>query len=142
ISISGRFDLGKSGFAKLVERILNQAGFQVNPKKHVFGNLADGATITKIRIVDGHPDVQEEYARQVWQELRQAESLSKARPFHGHFLTRAQLAGKIQFISWVNPSRKRTLKEQFMSIDWKGHLEEAIRRGLVRKVNANDQGHS
>src|SRR5207245_8505108 len=69
ISISAPFDLQKGGFSKLVERILNEAGFQVNRAKHRFGSLADGLPITKIRIASGHPDVEKDYVHKVWREL-------------------------------------------------------------------------
>ena len=134
ISISAPFDLGKSGFAKLVERIFNQAGFRLNPKKHVFGKIADGVAITKLRIVEGHPDVAIKYLRHVWRELLSAEKLSKGEPACGGFLTRSQMIGKIQFIAWVNPRRKKMFVRKFRSIDWIKHEEEAVRQGIVTKL--------
>jgi RNA-directed DNA polymerase len=134
ISISAPFDLENGGFAKLVERILNQSGFLVNRNKHVFGRFAEGIPITGIRIVDGHPDVELKYLRKVWHELLSAQKLSQGLPVGAEFHTRTQMWGKIQFIAWVNPSRKRRFKVKFMSIDWKKHAEEAVRQGILTKV--------
>jgi RNA-directed DNA polymerase len=133
ISISAPFDLGKSGFATLVERILNQAGFHLNRQKHIFGRIADGVAITKLRIVEGHPDVELKYLRQVWRELLNAEKLSKGHVACGVFLTRSQMLGKIQFIAWVNASRKKTFIAKFKRIDWTKHREEAMRQGILTK---------
>ena len=134
ISLSAPFDLGKSGFARLVERILNQAGFEINRKKHRFGRITDGIAITKIRIVNGHPDATLEYLHQVWRELLAAERLSKGLPFSGVFRLRSQLLGKIQFIRWVNPVRKKRFAAKFKSIDWKKHGEEALRQRIVSRI--------
>jgi hypothetical protein len=134
ISISAPFDLNNSGFARVVETILGQAGLHVNQKKHRFGKISDGAAITKIRIVDGHPDVELKYLKRVWHELRDAERLSKGLPTCGAFHTRTQMLGKIQYIAWVNPSRKKRFRAKFMAIDWKKHIAEAQRRGIVTRI--------
>lgn len=131
ISISAPFDLQNGGFAKLVERILNEAGFQVNRVKHRFGTLADGLPITKIRIVSGHPDVEREYVKKVWRELCDASRLCMGQDLRGVFQTQAQILGKIQFIAWVNPRRKRRFIQKYKSIHWSNHEEMARQRGIL-----------
>jgi RNA-directed DNA polymerase len=135
ISISSNFDLAKSGFAQLVERVLNESGFQVNRKKHKFGKISDGVPITKIRIVNGQTDVEEEYLRQVWGNLTTAKKLSNGLPITGVFFLRSQILGKIHFIAWVNPSRKKRFMAMFKSIDWEKHTEQAQLRGILKKIN-------
>ena len=131
ISISAPFDFQKGGFASLVERILNEAGFQVNRAKRRFGSLADGLPITKIRISSGYPDVEKDYVRKVWRELCDASRLSKGQVLRGAFQTQAQILGKIQFIAWVNPRRKRRFIQKYKSINWTNHEEMARQQHIL-----------
>src|SRR5262249_55497729 len=48
LAISGPFDLERSGFPSLVERILSENGFAVNEGKRLFGAVARGATVTNL----------------------------------------------------------------------------------------------
>ena len=79
LTISGPFDLQKSGFAALVERILGEHGFDVNPSKNRFGRLADGVPITKIRVNRGHPDVRREYLDELERQIADADSNERRR---------------------------------------------------------------
>jgi len=47
------------------------------------------------------------------------------------YVTKSQLAGRIHFIKWVNPSRGERLLRQARSIDWKLAMENAKSQGLV-----------
>ena len=131
LTISGPYDLEASGFADLVQRILEEHGFVVNPDKHRFGRLADGTPITKIRVNRGHPDVRREYVAELERQLAAAERLAAGDPFDGLYYTEGQIRGRIQFVGWVNPGRRRALVRRFRAIRWDKVSEEANRRGLV-----------
>jgi len=131
LTISGPYDLETSGFADLVQRILEEHGFLLNPDKNRFGRLADGTPITKIRVNRGHPDVRREYLTELERQLADARRLAAGDQFDGPYYTEGQIWGRIQFVCWVNPGRRRTLVRQFRAIRWDKASEEAKRRGLV-----------
>ena len=79
LTISGPYDLETSGFADLVQRILEEHGFVLNPDKHHFGRLAEGTPITKIRVNHGHPDVRSEYLADVERQLADAQQVGGRR---------------------------------------------------------------
>jgi RNA-directed DNA polymerase len=131
LTISGGYDLEKSGFARLVQRILADHGFDLNPNKHRFGRLEDGTPITKIRINRGHPDVRREYLAELERQLADMQRLAGGEKFEGPYYTGGQIWGRIQFVAWVNPGRRRALLRQFRAINWAKVSVEAERRGLV-----------
>jgi RNA-directed DNA polymerase len=131
LTISGPYDLETSGFAHLVRSILEEHGFLLNPDKHRFGRLADGTPITKIRVNRGHPDVGREYLKELERQLADARRLAAGDQFDGPYYTEGQVWGRLQFVCWVNPGRRRTLVRQFRAIRWDKVSEEAERRGLV-----------
>lgn len=124
ITVSGNFDLEKSGVPALVERILAQDGFRANPNKYKFGRLNDGLTITNLRPVNGHLDVRREYLDELVRQLEDAASLARGDKFDGPYYTSGQILGRVRFVCWVNPGRQRELIKRFRSIRWQ----------LVRKV--------
>lgn len=130
LTISGPFDLQRSGFPELFQRILAQHGFCINPEKHCFGRITE-VPITKIRVNGGHLDVRREYLAQLERQLADARSLAAGDQFDGLYYTEGQIWGRIQFVSWVNPGRRRTLVREFRAIRWDKVSEEAERRGLI-----------
>jgi retron-type reverse transcriptase len=131
LTISGPYDLAKSGFADLVQRMLGEHGFAVNPSKHHFGRLEAGTPITKIRVNRGHPDVRREYLAELERQLADAARLAAGGQFDGPYYTQGQVWGRVQFVCWVSPSRRRTLVRKFRVICWDKVNEEAKRRELV-----------
>lgn len=125
ISISGPFDLRKSGFSNLVRMVLHQSGFGVNESKHRFGKVSTGMSVTKIRISNGHPDVEKRYLVQLSRELEIAEGLASGSYGGGPIVLEPQLAGKVNFVCWVNPERRDKLEARFRAIDWAKVLETA-----------------
>ena len=113
LTISGPFDLEESGFAALVQRILTEHGFKANPLKNCFGRLADGVPITKIRVNRGHLDVRREYLDELERQIADASALATGGEFHGPYFTDAQIWGRVQFVCWINPGRRRTLLRDF-----------------------------
>ena len=131
LTISGHYDLESSGFANLIERIMAEHGFLLNPAKHRFGRLAEGVPITKIRVIRGHPDVRREYLVELERQLLDARRLADGHQFDGPYYPEGQIRGRVQFVCWVNPGRRRTLLRQFRSICWDRVSKEARRIGLV-----------
>ena len=130
LTISGSFDLQKSGFPELFQRILVEHGFSINPDKHCFGRITE-VPITKIRVNRGHLDVRREYLAELERQLADAQKLAASDQFDGPYFTEGQVWGRVQFVCWVNPGRRRTLVRQFRAIRWNKVSEEAKRRGLV-----------
>jgi hypothetical protein len=118
IAISGPFNLERSGFAKLAQRILDENGFEANPDKNKFGRLSDGFTITNLREVNGHLDVRREYVDELTRQLLDAAALARDDEFQGPYYTPSQILGRVRFVCWVNPGRRKELIRRFRSINW------------------------
>ncbi len=131
ITISGPFNLEKAGFAKLVERILREDGFTANPKKHLYGQMSDDLTVTSLRELRGHLDVRREYLIELNRQLEDAGRLSRNEGFDGPYFTRSQILGRVRFVSWVNPGRRRRLLKKYRSISWKAVEKYARRNKFV-----------
>ena len=134
ICLSGKFDLSpeNAGVARLLESIVGQYGFEMQEAKRRSGALSDPKmTITKLRIKNGHVDVRWEYIRELERRLEDAKQLAADADFRGPYFTSAQLRGQVDFVSWINPSRRRTLTSTFASIDWARVHGNAAKRELV-----------
>lgn len=131
IAISGPFDLEKSGFKNLVDRIVTDHGFSLNPKKVKSGRVSKRITITGLEIHNGHPDVRQEFARELERQLTDAASLSVGGPFEGPYYTSDQIRGRLNFVRWINPVRARQLIKKFQAIDWDNVAKVAQDRGFV-----------
>lgn len=134
ITISGRYDLAKSGIASVVREILNQDGFRINQKKldeGAFGRLQDGIGITGIRSNKGRLDATREHIDELMRQLDDAASLSGNGHFDGPFYLPRQILGRVRFVCWINPRRRLQLKRRYHSINWKRVVEEGYRRQLI-----------
>lgn len=132
ITISGAFDLARSGFPETIKRILNTNGFATNNKKDQFGRVGDPEMlITKLRINRGHIDVSRGYHDKLCVLLLNLKSLGQGRDFPSPYYTSAQVWGRIQFVSWVNRGRRPHLMNLYRAIPWKQVRKEAEARGLV-----------
>jgi len=131
LTISGPYDLAKSGIPDLVQRILEEHGYLVKADKTQCGRLADDTPITKIRINRGHPDVRKDYLNELERQLADTKSLADDSSFDGPYFTQGQIRGRIEFVCWVNPGRRRTLLRSFRAIAWDKVSSEAKNRGLV-----------
>jgi hypothetical protein len=149
IAISGAFDLESSGFARLVEEILANDGFEVNPTKNVFGKLTDNRlSITNLREVRGHMDVRREYLDELLRQLDDAASLARDEEFQGPYYMACQILGRVRFVCWVNPGRRRELISRFRSVRWKQVRTIARKRGyevtrkMLAKISPTDSRQS
>lgn len=131
LTISGGYDLKRSGFSSLVERIAGEHGFALNPRKHQFGRLDEGTPITKIRSNRGHPDVRREYLAELERQLADARRLAVGDHFEGPYYTEGQIWGRVQFVCWINPGRRRSLEHQYRMIRWDKVREAAESRNLT-----------
>jgi RNA-directed DNA polymerase len=131
LTISGPFDLEQSGFARLVESILRENGFGVNPTKHQFGRISEGITITNLRNNRGHLDVRREYVDELERQMDDAFCLARGEAFLGPYYTSIQIRGRVQFVCWVNPGRRDSLLRKYRSIPWAQVEAEAKKRGLI-----------
>jgi len=130
ITISGCFDLEKSGVQGVIERILTDHGFNANPEKHIFGLLAC-IPITGIRLRNSKMDVSSEYATELERQLDDALSLASDGPHAGPYFTENQLRGRVNFVSWINRGRRGHLRRRLGVIDWSRYELEGLKRGLV-----------
>jgi len=132
ITISGRFPIGSGSFRELVRKILGEYGFRTNSKKEGIGRLSEEKRITKLCVRRGRLDVAREYLAQIRSQLEAAGRLARGGAFAEPYYTDAQIFGRIQFIAWVNPGRRRDLIRAYRAIDWKAVEREAAARGLVQ----------
>lgn len=132
ITISGPFDLAESGFVALVREILSQDGFELNPTKSDFGRLADGVSITSLRVKGGHLDVRREYSEELERQIADAAALARDPDcFVGPYYTPNQIRGRVQFVASINPGRRFSLMRRYESVDWPRVLDAAMSHGLV-----------
>ncbi len=132
ITISGAFDLARSGFPEAIKRILNTNGFATNNQKDQFGRVGDPEMlITKLRINRGHIDVSRRYYDKLCVLLANLQSLGEGGDFPSPYYTSAQVRGRIEFVSWVNRGRRPHLMKLYRAVDWKRVRIEAEARGLV-----------
>lgn len=149
ITISGAFDLDrdKAGILALAEQILSEHGFAAKRSKSESSRNGT-ATITGVRIKRGRFDVAKAYAVELERQLLDAASLSVGGAFTGPFFTRGQILGRVQFVSWINPGRKKALRAKFLRINWRQHKALGIEQGWVatkkhiqrRRLNADAGG--
>jgi hypothetical protein len=141
LAISGPFNLETSSIPALVRRIIEEYGLRCSEEKEQFGQVARGATVTQIRFPRGHPDVRASYLAEVERQIRDAEHLANGRPLKGPYFAKAQILGRVAFICWVNPRRRKHLFRLLRRVNWIKLREEARRRGLERQLGRSAQSH-
>ena len=135
-SVSGPFDFRSSGIPSSVGQILSDHGFKRHPHKNDFGAIDEGAAVTKLRCNKGRPDVQKSFVEKLERQLVDAERLSRGEAIEGPYYSEEQIRGRIQYVCWINPGRRKHLRVRLGRIDWSAVRAEAQRRQLVecRKV--------
>ncbi len=132
LTISGPYDLQQSGIPNLIARILEEHGLAVNTQKNQFGRLADGISITGIRLSRrGRPDVKREYADEVEKQLEDARSLERGDAIERPYYTKVQIAGRIHFIRWINKQRGEELLRTYRKIRWSAVEQQARAQDLI-----------
>ena len=102
-----------------------------NVTPHLDSTFVFGTDISKIRVKRGHLDVRGGYVKELERQLADAASLANGGDFDGPYYTEGQIRGRVQFVCWVNPGRKRELMRHFRAIPWGKVGREAARCGLV-----------
>lgn len=133
LAISGNFDLEQGTIPQIVEGILYSAGFCTRHHKRATGRISE-MTLTNLRMMRGRLDVTTEYLEKVETQLANAKRLVEGESIDGFFYTRAQVFGRILFISSIRPGRRRSLMRVFEKIDWGHAYNEAVHRGLLAPV--------
>jgi hypothetical protein len=131
ITISSPFSLKKSGIPKTIAKILINTGFRLNVTKNGFGSIPGGVSILGLRLDMGRPDVTTAYYNETVRRLEDAASLGCGRPFSGPYWTRNELFGRVRYVCWVNPNRRRAIFPLWRNLDWCGIEAEAARRGIA-----------
>jgi hypothetical protein len=145
ITISGHFNLEKSGIPKIVSEIFEQNGLKLNSQKSTFGRLDDGIAITGIRRNQrGNPGVAHEYAEEISRILDDSENLCNGGEHNRHrpYFTRSQIRGRIQFVSWVNRGRGTRFLRRYQRIDWERVANAAHEQKLIiciKQVTRRDE---
>jgi RNA-directed DNA polymerase len=136
ITVSGPFNFKRSGIPALVRRILKYNGFRAKEEKEQFGTLAEGTTVTKVRVLKGGLDVRSEYLTELERQLHDHRELGLGGHFAGPFFTQDQLWGRVEFVSWICPKRRGYLYGLLKRIKWDVVYSEAFTRGLVARVRS------
>src|SRR5262249_19581683 len=131
LTISGGFDLKKSGLANTLAQILRNTGFSLHAGKNKFGTIAGGTPILNLRLNKGRPDVTKAYYEETVRRLKDMASLGAGGGFTGPYYGHAELYGRTQYVCWINPNRRRSLMPLWGALDWEGIEQEANHRGIV-----------
>jgi RNA-directed DNA polymerase len=129
IAVSANFDLRDSGFERVVRTIMGQHGFGLH--KVVYGKLSEGTPVTKVVIRRGHPDVRRAYLEELETQIEGLILLANGHELSGPFFSRSTILGRVRFVCWINPKRKKSLLAKFNRIPWDRVWAEASRRGYV-----------
>jgi hypothetical protein len=156
ITISGKFDLERSGIRGVVENIVDRHGFKLAASKTGCGRLdrrahlrsacppagsADQAacgrfdqdiTITGVRLKKYHLDVPRKYVNEVERLISDHTSLAHDGKFTGPLLTEGELFGKSHYVCAMNPGRRRSILGKLKAIEWDKVMNNAAARELVR----------
>ncbi len=131
LTISAGYPIDSGTACELIKKILKEYGFRTNPEKDHTGRMSPETAIAKLYIRRGRPDVTPAYLALVKSQLETGSCLSRGREITAPYYTANQILGRIHFIAWVNPGRKRELLRAFRAIDWKAVEQEAAARNLV-----------
>jgi RNA-directed DNA polymerase len=131
ITLSATYPITSGTYKQLVGDILNACGFDVNLTKEEDGRLSEGKCITKLRIKRGKLDVAPAYHAEIRSQLEDAARLAQGGVWVGTYHTAGQILGRIQFIAWINPGRRRELMRLYRAVLWRKVENEALSRGLV-----------
>jgi RNA-directed DNA polymerase len=131
ITLSATYPIESGSYPKLVVRILKASGFDVNVSKEDKGRLSEGKSITKLRLRRGKLDVRPAYLAEIRSQLEDAATLARGGECVGTYHTSGQILGRIQFIAWINPGRRRELMRLYRAVSWQNVENEALRCGLV-----------
>lgn len=132
LTISGNFDIEKSPVPDQIRRILNSHGFRQKSAKSYGARLDESQTITGLRLKQDRVDVAKDYLAELDRQLVDHASLASGGQFDGPLQSASQLAGRVNYVSWINHNRRFGLKRKLNAIRWPDVWREAAVRGLVQ----------
>jgi RNA-directed DNA polymerase len=133
LTISGMYDLRKSGVHGVVEDIVARHGFKLAEAKTDWGKLDGDIAITGIRLKNRHLDASKQYVAELERTLADHASLAVDGEFNGPLLTEGEMFGKCHFVCRVNPGRRRSIFSKLKTIKWDALFRIAVDRELVRR---------
>jgi hypothetical protein len=74
--------------------------------------------------------VKGDYIAELERQLADVARLRAGGAFDGPYFTEAQIRGRVQYVCWINPRRRKHLFKELSGIDWQAVRDEARRRGL------------
>lgn len=131
ITVSGPFDLSKSGIPLAITEILLEHGLSANSEKWQFSTVCDGLPITGVRMRPSGLDVAIEFVDRINQDIQQMRNLASNIVRSHHCVSKSQLMGRCYFIKWINPGRGKKLLRAVRAIDWPAATRFAETHGLV-----------
>lgn len=128
ISITANLSLDPEscGIPALITKILDENGFVVQKRKHKYGRLEDGFTLTSLSIRRGSIDISRDYINKLDAQLLDAQRIASGEMPIGLYYTYQQLRGRVEFAAWVNRNRRRSLIRRLRLIDWSSVQANAI----------------
>jgi RNA-directed DNA polymerase len=132
ITISGKFNLKRSGIHSVIESIVERHGFSLSQSKTDWGRLDDDLSIAGVRLKRDHLDAPKKFIIELDRLINDHTSLGKNGHFDGPLLMEGELFGKAHFACSMNPGRRRDILSKLKAIDWSAVLNNAIERDLVR----------
>jgi hypothetical protein len=133
IAISAQFNLQRSGMPTMIAKILAGTGFMMNANKNTFGSMSKGATLLGLRLRKGRPNVRAEYLEETVRRLNSMIVLGNGGEYTGPYYSQAELFGRLQFVCWVNKSRRSEIAAVWRVVDWKKIEAEAEKRGIAKR---------
>lgn len=132
ITISGTYDLERSGIESVVRQIIRCYGFRLAPGKTDWGRFDSGLSVTGICLKNGHIDASRSFIRELDRLIADHASLAQNAQFDGPLLTESELFGKAHYACALNPGRRRTILAKLKDIDWSAVMNNAVDRNLCR----------
>lgn len=143
ITISGPFDLERSGIEGTVAKILGSDGFSMSARKTRYGRLDRGFVIAGVRIKGDHLDASKEFIDELSRLVLDHASLAHDGPFDGPLLAESELLGKAHYACFLNRGRRRSILAAIKGIDWCALMNNAVKRGLCRyRSRLAPRGHA
>lgn len=131
ITISGPFNLKKSGIPSTITDILLGTGLPLHPDKNRHGSVTGRAVILGLRLNKGRPDISSAYHDETVRRLKDMAALGMDGEFTGPFFTQAELYGRMRYACWVNPNRRALLFPLWRAINWDQVHKAAISQGIL-----------
>jgi RNA-directed DNA polymerase len=134
ITISGKFDLKKSGIESLVRDAVTRHGFAVADEKTDCGRLDRDICITGTRLCGDHINPSRKFMRELSRIMADHASLAANGRFTGPLFVESEVLGKAYYACRLNRGERRNILSQVKKIDWCAAMNNAAQLGLCRLI--------